>query len=216
MASSDVVASVTSGLRINHGSTGITPAMLPRITFSPTIGISTRRIDKLGADIRSFREPLKEAIQKVIIPSIRLNFDSGGRPAWVPLSAATLEIRKRFGIGGSKILVRTGALRRTLGTFQIWSVDTNQAILENLPASVSYGVIHQAGYGTRSTRQRMGTAGRSTKKGLIQVFKSGSDNDGPYIPARPFVLLQPKDVTAIEAVFAEWLQKRVEANWGGL
>lgn len=50
--------------------------------FTPSMGIMARRVDKLGLDIRSFREPLKRAIRNVVIPSIAENFAVGGRPSW--------------------------------------------------------------------------------------------------------------------------------------
>src|SRR6185503_20125327 len=81
------------------------------VNFEPSLALLARRVDKLGADIRSFRVPLKMAIQQVVIPSIRKNFDQGGRPTWEPLSEHTIRNRK----GGTQPLVRTGLLRRQMG-----------------------------------------------------------------------------------------------------
>src|SRR5690606_29929622 len=108
MAARTIRTASVSGLRID----GSIPGVQLGFTFSPTIGIVAKNVDKLGLDIRSFREPLKRAIQQVVIPSIRTNFDSGGRPAWEPLSEATLRWRQARGIGGTAPLIATGALRR--------------------------------------------------------------------------------------------------------
>jgi phage gpG-like protein len=179
------VNSAVRGLTIRGD---LTSSILPKITFSPTIGLITKRIDKLGIDIRSFREPLKRSIQRVIAPSMVMNFDVGGRPAWVPLSSSTVLIRERMKQGNSdKILVKTGLLRRTMGQLNIWDISRDTAIIAHLPEKIWYGSIHQGG----------GHTGDAT------------------IPARPFAMLQDEDVDHVQQVFAEWLEERIARTWGG-
>lgn len=164
-----------SGLRIDLGL---------QFEFKPSIGITARHIDKLGADIRSFREPLKRSIQQVLAPSFRTNFEAGGRPEkWAPLSEFAVEMR-----GNDRpILVRSGRLKKTIQQFNIWTVDREKAAILDLPQKIWYGKIHQAGYGKRGT-------GQSAAAG---------------IPARPFVMIQEEDFPKIERVFELWLAERV-------
>lgn len=167
-----------SGVRIDTGL---------QFQFRPSIGLSARNIDKLGINIRSFREPLKRSIQQVIAPSFRKNFQVGGRPQrWRPLAEYTVEER-----GNSKpILVRSGMLMRTMQQFNIWTVDTQKAALLDLPPKIWYGKIHQAGYGAR---------------GSGQIKAAG-------IPARPFAIIQTADFEKIDRVFVQWLKERMEQH----
>lgn len=96
---------------------------------------------QLAGDIRSFREPLKLAIQGVLAPSIRKNFDEGGRPAWPELADATIKRKKR---NKDKILVESGKLRRVASQYNSWTVTTNSATLDVLPGA-EYGSFHETG-----------------------------------------------------------------------
>lgn len=139
------------------------------ITLDSTIAITAAKIDKLGLDIRSFREPLKRAIQEVVAPSLMRNFDEGGRPeAWDPLSEATLQIRAKAGIGGSQILVRSGLLKRTMGQLNIWDINTKSAILKALPEKIWYGAIQDQGYSGSSMANLISKLGH---KGALQAIQ---------------------------------------------
>lgn len=227
------------GLRLHRN---ITPQLLPIVTFEPTIGIVAGRIDKLGVDIRSFREPLTRAIKEVMIPSFRKNFDQGGRPeSWPPLSEATLEIRQRRGVGGSDPLIRTGLLRRTMGQQNIWTIKKESAILKDLPAKVWYGAIHQAGYEGRSMKALIKKTGspRAALESIINQqldvmergiqFRASRGRELRYeggggtirtgaaeIPARPFVMYQDEDEDAIMEIFIKWLGERVDRAFRGM
>jgi phage gpG-like protein len=159
--------------------------------FRPSMGISAARVDKLGLNIKSFREPLKRSIQQVMAPSFRKNFDVGGRPKWEPLADYTIEKRD----SATPVLIRSGLLRRTIGQFNIWTVDTQKAAILDLPQKIWYGKIHQGGYGSRTRR---GSTGRT--KGQIKAA---------HIPARPFVLIQTEDYAGIDRVFERWLYERM-------
>lgn len=113
-----------------------------QFTFRPSLGLSARRLDRLGLDIRSMREPLKRSIQQVLAPSFRANFVAGGRPIpWEPLADFTVEQR-----GNSEpILVRSGLLMRTISQLSIWSIDMHKAALLDLPRKIWYGKLQQAG-----------------------------------------------------------------------
>jgi phage gpG-like protein len=201
-----------SGLRADQGITaGMLAPMGITITFSPTVGLSAARIDKLGMDIRSFREPLKRAVQQVIAPSFRKNFDEGGRPdAWEPLSASTLEIRQRQGFSGVQPLIKTGLLRRTMGQLNIWTITRTSAMIKDLPEKIWYGAIHQAGSDTGSFGKLAARIG--FEQALARVTSGDAVKTAP-IPARPFALLQDDDIDAIDRVFWEWFEERVNRTW---
>jgi phage gpG-like protein len=218
------------------GTPGLAPAQSVRrgltaddqilsFVFQPTVGISARGIDRLGLDIRSFREPLKRAIQKVMIPSFQQNFDAEGRPErWADLSDVTLAIRDREGYG-SKILNRTGALRKVAGQLNIWTIGQETAVIRDLPDKVWYGKVQQAGFGGSGGGSKMQAymkkAGGDARKAqklldndLITAMRTGTTVGGgkrsvSEIPARPFIVLQEEDFDAIEKVFTDWLQERM-------
>jgi len=173
-----------------------------KFDFQPSIGISAKRLETFGMDIRSFREPLKRSIQRVLAPSFHTNFADQGRPDhWQPLADDTVKIRG----SASPILVRTGLLARTIRQFNIWSINQTQAAITDLPQKVWYGKIQQAGYGqaSKGTLKRLQQHGAAGAKGAAKVA----------IPARPFVLIQdPDDYDAIEKVFEEWLIERMVAS----
>lgn len=183
------------------------------LKFEPSVGIMARKVDKLGLDIRSFREPIKRSIQQVIIPSIRRNFDEGGRPAWEPLTDQTIA---RKG-GDERPLIRTGALRRQMGYFKLWTVDQEKGLLADLPADVWYGKVHQAG-ASFSIKSRGPANLEAISKALNLTYSkrgsqgsSSSFGDSGEIPARPFVMIQPEDERDIHEVFEDWLGERIAA-----
>jgi phage virion morphogenesis protein len=161
------------------------------LTFKPKLSVIREDLKDLGVDLRSLREPLKRSIQQVIIPSIRANFDAGGRPKWAPYAAATLEFHEMLSLQVSKgMLVKTGALKAVATQFNIWTVTQEDAKLTGLPQTVWYGNIHQTG----------GKGGKGPK-GII--------------PARPFIMFQDEDYEKITQVFAKWLDERIARRWAG-
>jgi phage gpG-like protein len=206
---------LTQGLRIDQD--------ILAFEFTPTIGILARDIDKLGVDIRSFREPLERAVKEVMIPSIQKNFERGGRPAWAPLSEVTLEIRAREG-SGSRKLIRSGNLKKNMSYMTMWDINGERAIIKDLPDRVWYGKIHQAGYGSMSSRissqvsraarggQRISAdeASRRAISDLDKALRSGQrQRSAATIPARPFVMIHPEDEDDIRQVFDEWFEERM-------
>lgn len=158
---------------------GLRTGLTNRTEFHPSPAIIAKDLRSLANDLGSFKEPLHRAIKEVLIPSFQQNFAAGGRPAWKPLADYTVEVR-----GSSKpILVRSGNLQRTMGHESIWTVTDDHAVIQKLPASVWYGVIHQAG-----------------------------SNKTIPIPARPFALIQPQDEEKIEQVFSDWIEQQARKN----
>lgn len=163
-------------------------SMIPQLKFEPSIAVAAGRIDRMQGAIDSFREPLKRAVKEIIAPSIRKNFDVGGRPSWEPLTEFTIQRRAEDGYGAGPILERTGRLRHQASQPSIWRyTDTSAAILD-LPSSIWYGKLHQSGF-TDSLR-------------------------GTEVPARPFIMLQDEDIRGVEKLFAEWIEERFAAVWG--
>lgn len=162
-------------------------SMIPQLTFEPSIAVAAGRIDKYGLDIRSWREPLKRVIKQVVVPSIRKNFDAGGRPPWQALEPTTVIIRARSGYGPTPILVQTGLLKRTATQQNIWTVTDKSAAVLDLPSKIWYGKLHQAGW-----RQAEFVA-----------------------PARPFLIMQPEDQEKAARVFEDYLIERWEKAYPG-
>lgn len=101
---------VTTGSGI---STGRPEDFAIEVDFKPSIALTVAAFNTLGVNVKSFKEPLKRAIKKVMIPSIKENFDVGGRPTWEPLSEET-QIRKvNSGARFYDALKWTGRLYRT-------------------------------------------------------------------------------------------------------
>lgn len=172
------------------------------LKFEPSMGILARRVDKLGADIRSFRVPLKRMIKEVVIPSIRTNFITSGRPAWQPLEQKTIQRKSKKG-QSAQPLIASGRLIRKMGQLNIWHIDTEKAMILDLPADVWYGKVHQAGLG--STARTVSVKNIST--GKVETFQEADEGGG--IPARPFVMVQPEDIDRMEKIMADWVDERV-------
>lgn len=200
---------------------GVTGNMVPfSMTFSPTLVIAAGRINKLEMDIRSFHEPLLRSVRDVLTVSIRENFNVGGRPAWEPLSEATMNIRAAYGFDSASPLVWTGNLRRVASQINIWTITQSYAVIADLPAVVWYGKIHQAGFDGSGGGKKVklgitpGERGRNLRK-LVGNASSGQRPVSP-IPARQFVVLQPEDEDNITNIFIKWLGERVMHAWPGV
>jgi len=187
-----MVTRFPSGLVVNDV---LTPGMSTSITvhFEPSVGILARKVDKLGQDIRSFREPLMRSVREVVIPSIQMNFAKSGRPRWADLSEDTWKQKR----AGSKILVETGNLRNGMKALSLWHIDKEKALIADLPQSIWYGKVHQSGYGGAEMFHDPVTGS------TVNVGGSGA-------PARPFIMLQSEDVEKIDVIFNEWLEMRIQ------
>jgi phage gpG-like protein len=208
------------GLRLDEG--------IVAWEFKPSLGILARDIDKLGIDIRSFKEPLMRAIKQVMIPSFRKNFEEEGRPSWEPMAEATEMLREREGSSGA-LLNRTGKLKRTVQQQNIWTVTRESASIQDLPPKVWYGKVHQEGMGGMGKRVKSvlaaakkqgkhvspGQAATIAQKQLDQEILSGNTGGGKAtvnIPERPFIMFQDEDMDGVYEVFDNWLQERIMAH----
>jgi len=188
--------------------------------FQPSIGILARNIDRLGTDIRSFREPLTRAVKEVMIPSFRKNFDAGGRPEpWAPLAPYTVQVRKSTG----PILVRSGRLRKVATSFNIWEISQNGAVITSLGSKAWYGTLMQAGtpgFGVHidQAKKELGHDARPrqiTQRAFEIMDEKGGDKTAmAAIPARPFIMFQDEDEDAVTEIFWDWLQHRIDLHWG--
>lgn len=174
------------------------------IEFSPTVAFLVKNFNDMGVDIRSYKEPLKRSIQKVLAPSFQKNFDVGGRPPWPPLSEYTLKMRSEEG-SGNQILVRSGRLKRTAGQLNIWEIDgvRGQAFVRSLPSHSWYGNIHQgvsSGLGFESFV--LGPTEQSDDGGSL--FAASGET-----PPRPFIVVQKEDFEEVQKVFSDWINERL-------
>lgn len=216
--SAAVANSINSGLRLNGN---LTPALVSTVTFSPTLGIVAARIDKLGLDIRSFKEPLTRAIRQVMVPSIKKNFQDQGRPSWDSLSDATIKMRSSAGYGAGPILNRSGLLARTAAQINIWDITQTNAVIRDLPGKVWYGKVHQGGYEGTSMKALIKKHGgdivAANDAHTASLLAGQAAGDGKVtIPARPFLVYQVEDEEDIAEVFMVWLAERVALAWPGI
>jgi len=195
------------------------------VTFSPSIGFVASRLAKLDMDIRSFRVPLTRAVQQVMIPSIRQNFDSesarnapGAGGDWEPLSDFSLEMRERGlvrfgerGGSGNNILDSTGALKRKATQLNLWTIDREKAEVQDLQQSVWYGKVQQSGYPVGTTTVKRGVTAGQLGAGLRELGNIKQGKTAPDVPARPFLVIQPEDEDRIRDIFIVWLNERVAA-----
>lgn len=164
-----------------------------QLHFEPSVAIIAKKFDTLGHSLKDFRTPLRRAITQVVIPSIQMNFHKHGRPRWAPLREAT--VRQK---GGNAIpLQRTGALKAGMKSLDLWTIRRDSAFIADLPGSIWYGKVHQAGVGNYEAFY---------DPVLDETVNLGDDR---AIPARPFVMLQPSDELLIEQVFDLWLEEKI-------
>jgi phage gpG-like protein len=183
-------------------------------SFSPAPGIVAKDIDRLGLDIRSFREPLVKAIRLVVMPSIRKNFERGGRPEpWPPLATYTISVRGN----AWPILVRSGALKRVASSFAIWTIGETSASIRSLPSKVWYGNLHQEGYGSigQIARKQLGprAAKQDVEARMIELFMGATparQQSKIVIPQREFALFQVEDIEKIQEIFIDWVEDRAD------
>ncbi len=162
------------------------------VTLSPAPVIIVGQFVTLGANIRSYREPMTRAIKNVVIPSINKNFESGGRPAWTELAAGTIANRARDGFSPGPILVRTGKMRRAATAFARWQLTRDTAVMgADFPSSAQYGPIHQIA----DSEDIFGGVGNTA-----------------FLPGRPFALIQEEDQPKIEEIFVVWIRERLAAH----
>jgi len=169
--------------------------------FHPSPFIIARRLFELSNKLRSFREPLELSIREVMRPSIAKNFEVGGRPAWVPLSPKTIA-RK----GGGKILIEKGKLKGAATQRSIWNLTREAAVIDPgaLLAKAPYAGFHQAG----TNKEGLPKAVKNERGKTIFVIGEVG------VPARPYLMIQKEDATAIRRIFLAWLEEKIATTWG--
>lgn len=183
------------GASFGVGSTaGMKMGMQADITFNPTIFMIQRGLREATSS-KYVGRPLWDAIDRVLIPSIKQNFDKEGRPQkWKPLRIGTMIMRARQGWPQEgPILQRTKMLKNTALARARWTVDPvkGQALYGKFPPRAWYANIHQGGYA-----------------GFLASPVAGAQ---PIQP-RPFAVIQEQDMDDIEKIFRAWLSKKMEKN----
>ena len=183
-------------------------------SFNRQAQILAHDIDKLAVDIRSMRVPLRRSVEQVMIPSIRTNFDVGGRPRWQPLAQGTIDNR-----GSSEpILIRTGRLKRTATQKNMWyyywsssanSVTAAEFDERQLSKRVPYGIFHQ--YGAFSHNDPLS---KRIKKSNPDALL-GEETANWRLPARMFVTMRPEDQVQVHSIFYQWLVERTDYHYYG-
>lgn len=182
-------------------------------TITPSIGLVAKDLRRLGLELESFKVPITRSIKQVMMPSIRKNFQSGGRPdTWEPLAEYTIKVRGNTG----PILIRSGALMRGASSFGVWSISDTSAAIKGLPQNIWYGAIHQSGAGSFGSymdqaKKELGRGARGPEI-LRLAFELMDERRGgarshrkSNIPARPFIMYQDDDLDDIQQIFYEWL-----------
>jgi phage virion morphogenesis protein len=151
----------------------------------PEIEGLSQLLDRLGTlafDTRHVERPLR-AVGALLVTSIEKNFAEQGRPQkWTPLAPRTLAGRRRGkGKGGPRILIDTGRLKSSIN-YKMVSAGGGPAV--KVGTNVRYAARQHFGY--------PGGAGRGHAK----------------TPARPFMLIQPEDVQAIDRVFTRHIARQ--------
>lgn len=144
---------------------------------------------------RNLRKPFERIRDEVLIPSIRQNFEVGGRPKrWEPLSPTTIMNRGGFGgslaeagfaVGDTTPLNHTGQLKRAATAKARFTIRQNTMTFGDWPNRRWFGPVHDL-------------------KALA---------DKAQIPHRPFVLIQqPEDANHIQEIMIEWVEDMVNKH----
>lgn len=97
-----------------------------------------------AANISDFSPVLREIAYKGIAPAVRANFESQGRPKWVPLSEETLKTKIRKGyVAPQRILVATGALMEDASDPAGYVIGPD--FIRATPSVTDYWIYHQSG-----------------------------------------------------------------------
>lgn len=215
----------------------------PRHNFVRGAFIFADDIDKLGMSFKSWREPLEQSRDLVVIPSIRANFQAQGRPAWKPLKQSTIRNRLYMGYPRGPILQRTGRLKKIATRQNIWEVTSDNsrdgADMLKLRTiffdqAVPYAQFQQLGARlprSRTVRSLRGTITSSggsttgrpstgeTRRGAAGSFGIFGRDElfptaGGRLPARPYIQLTPDEEIEIYEIFYAYMNKQVDKFWG--
>lgn len=238
-----IVSAVTGAAGVGFGmpSTGLSIPMIeidPRFNFVRGTAIYAGQIDKLSMEFRSFKEPLKDSLHKVVIPSIHANFAAQGRPSWKALTKRTVQDRMYKGFARGPILQRTRRLKQMATRKNIWEIvplssrsgagaDMLKMRTNYFDQLVPYGKYHQLGamvpQTRRSNRLRIeiskGLSGetddfessRIIDESRTELFPGGEFG---VIPARPYIKLTNMEEIEIYGIFVAFMVEKVNKHWG--
>lgn len=217
--------SVVTGLKI--------PAIEidPRNNFVQGAFLFASDIDKLDMKFKTWKEPLQQSRDEVVIPSVRENFDQEGRPKWTPLKPQTLQNRMYMGYARGPILDRSGRLRRIATQKNIWSIvsgvgregaDMLSLNVNYLDGKVPYAEFHQLGAGVRRGRRvgdiqkRITSSGKTTSRFRHREANPalGGDIRTFRLPPRPFIQLTVEEEAEIYTIFFNFMSRQVDKYWG--
>ncbi len=162
------------------------------------IGVLKKDFQDLAHDLAStsnLRSAFEDIRDEVMIPSIRKNFEVGGRPRWEPLSLVTFQ---REGGGGReafietsagfttgrKPLTKSGQMKRAATAKARFHIKSNEMVYGRWPEKRWFGPVHN----------------------LPDLSERAK------IPNRPFTLIQPEDKEHITEVMMRWYEKQVAKN----
>lgn len=129
-----------------------------------------RKLSLLSLIVREWFETGEH--DRIMQESFRKNFDAGGRPAWEPLSQATVEARERLGFNGDgPILVRTGNFMD-----EITSMESKRSY--SIGQSIAEWGIDQL---------------RGDEAIKFNAHTTGEGGNAPSIPKRPVIGFQQED-----------------------
>ena len=152
------------------------------VTYSNSANPRMRafQLDNLSSKLGSYKVPFTRSVREVLAPSIKQNFNDGGRPSWQPLRVST--VRRK---GHDRPLIRGGKGSKRLSwrasAYKRWKV-TDKAAEYELP-NVPYF--------------------RHQQEGFIHF------GSGERVPARPFAMIQPTDRDRVERIFNEWAEETI-------
>lgn len=144
------------------------------------------RVFAVAASVDNFRPVLTNIASEVIGPSIAANFEQGGRPAWKPLAASTVEKKARQGARDpNKILVHSGALEAAATNAAGYRI-TNES-LEAAPFGIPYWGYHQTGSGVpKRVIMMLQAADRSKITRLMAMYIRTYMSFDPNLGGRAF------------------------------
>lgn len=117
-----------------------------QIDFTPSIAKMRGGFRALDSAMRRPREPLRDSVEQVVIPSLVRGFETGGYGEWAPLKASTIERKERQGVANpAAILVQSGRLEKAVSYRARWSFLSDVARMDNLPQGAAYGYFHASG-----------------------------------------------------------------------
>jgi len=125
------------------------PKMEIGVELYPQLMALSVDMSELARAEQDFRLPLEKALMEVILPSIKENFNVGGRPPWKPLAKTTVSNRG----SATPILVDSGTLQSKATSKSIWQVTKDDVHVQNLDEQVSYASYIQGGTRNMVARQ---------------------------------------------------------------